>query len=857
MYRLPKPALYGLAVAFAAAALLYAVLWMLYGSRALPVELGFDNKYVAADRSEYIQSVHQGSPAERAGLRAGDRIVALDGIPLKGEETLARIWKIHRPGDGVDLTVVRPGNPLPMVVHGVFRLSPSGAEERGPIHSVGLTILNLYPFVFLVVGFAVLFLRVNERNAWLIALLFSAFAAVPNFENDFLAVPPLLRAFAVSYRIVFGNFVAGIFYFFFAVFPTPSPIERRAPWLKWAGLVLMACLATLDLFRAFSNTVGLPSWLLSRQGHVAFSSINYGFIALGFASLIWNDLVVSSTEDRRKIRVIMWGTLVGVVPVTLSLAAVDFFEYSLSLVLLACLVVLLWVFPLSFAYAVVKHRVLEIPVLLRRSARYLLVQRGFVILLIALSVGVTLAFALSFSRYLESFTSVAMPGAIALGSVFGSVLLWTGVQVHNNVGRRIDRAFFRNAYDARVVMEELLAKIHTVTNRDELAALLEHHLREALQPSSDAVYLESNDAQLVMFTGNLPPEGAKYSPAQPGLRELAKLGRPWDVTSDAINGAPLPGSLLSVSPECLVPIRGRDSRLAGLILLGTRLSEEPYSREDKRLLSLVANQAGVALESIVLAEKIAERMEAERRVTQEMDFARQVQARLLPQNLPAMKTLQYAGQCLPALKVGGDYYDFLELRPGRLGLVLADIAGKGVAGALLMANLQANLRSQYAMAVEDLPRLLSSVNRLFFQSTNQSSYATMVFADYDDTTRVLRYANCGHLPALILRTSQTGAVAEWLDSTSTVLGLFEELPIKVAEIKLRPGDTFVLYTDGVTEAANPAGEEFGEQRLVEVLTNSGAQSATELTQAVCTAVEHFSPGEQFDDITLVVARCTS
>jgi serine phosphatase RsbU (regulator of sigma subunit) len=285
------------------------------------------------------------------------------------------------------------------------------------------------------------------------------------------------------------------------------------------------------------------------------------------------------------------------------------------------------------------------------------------------------------------------------------------------------------------------------------------------------------------------------------------------------------------------------------------LSEEPYSREDKRLLNLVANQAGSALESIVLAEKIADQMEAERRVTQEMEFARQVQARLLPQNLPPMKTLQYAGQCLPARKVGGDYYDFLELRPDRLGMVLADIAGKGVAGALLMANLQANLRSQYAMAVEDLPRLLGSVNRLFFQSTDQSSYATLFFADYDDNTRVLRYANCGHLPGLVLRNSQSGPSIEWLDSTSTVLGLFEEVPIHVAEVQLHPSDVFVLYTDGVTEATNPQDEEFGEQRLIEVLTRCSALSASELTRAVCSAVEQFSPGEQFDDITLVVARC--
>ena len=199
----------------------------------------------------------------------------------------------------------------------------------------------------------------------------------------------------------------------------------------------------------------------------------------------------------------------------------------------------------------------------------------------------------------------------------------------------------------------------------------------------------------------------------------------------------------------------------------------------------------------------------------------------------------------------------LSFGPTGLGMVLADIAGKGVAGALLMANLQANLRSQYAMAVEDLPRLLSSVNRLFFQSTNQNSYATLFFADYDDNTRVLRYANCGHLPGLVLRNSRSSSQIEWLDSTSTVLGLFEEVPIEVAEIKLHPGDTFVLYTDGVTEAANANGEEFGEDRLVEVLTKSGARSATELTHAVCAAVEQFSPGEQFDDITLVVARCTS
>ena len=154
-----------------------------------------------------------------------------------------------------------------------------------------------------------------------------------------------------------------------------------------------------------------------------------------------------------------------------------------------------------------------------------------------------------------------------------------------------------------------------------------------------------------------------------------------------------------------------------------------------------------------------------------------------------MKTLEYTGACIQARKVGGDYYDFLELRPGRLALVLADIAGKGVSGALLMANLQANLRSQYAMAVDDLPRLLASVNRLFYESTDDASYATLFFADYDDSTRKLRYANCGHLPPLCCAPAKlagSGSKApkvEWLHSTCTVMGLFEAWQCEIAEVR--------------------------------------------------------------------------
>jgi serine phosphatase RsbU (regulator of sigma subunit) len=202
--------------------------------------------------------------------------------------------------------------------------------------------------------------------------------------------------------------------------------------------------------------------------------------------------------------------------------------------------------------------------------------------------------------------------------------------------------------------------------------------------------------------------------------------------------------------------------------------------------------------------------------------------------------------------VGGDYYDFLDLGQNRLGLIIGDIAGKGIAAALLMANLQANLRSQCATALVDPQRFLESVNQLFFENTDASAYATLFFGEYDDPTRRLRYANCGHLPGLILRSDRR---VERLDSTATVLGLFPDWSCSIGECTLAPGDNLVLYTDGVTESFNERDEEFGEQRLVESLHRSRELPAETVMSSVLRDLRDFSPNEQRDDITLIVARC--
>jgi serine phosphatase RsbU (regulator of sigma subunit)/catechol 2,3-dioxygenase-like lactoylglutathione lyase family enzyme len=248
----------------------------------------------------------------------------------------------------------------------------------------------------------------------------------------------------------------------------------------------------------------------------------------------------------------------------------------------------------------------------------------------------------------------------------------------------------------------------------------------------------------------------------------------------------------------------------------------------------------------------AEKLESERRAAQEMEIAKQVQARLFPQTSPPLRTLDYAGTCIPARSVGGDYYDFLDLGQERLGLVIGDVAGKGIAAALLMANLQANLRSQCAIASDQPERFLCSANQLFYENTSESAYATLFFAEYGDAARRLRYANCGHLSALVLRGS--GAL-ERLHSTCTVLGLFKEWHCSLAECQLCAGDTLALYTDGITESFSETGEEFGEHRLVATLQSHPELPAQALIEEIVQALRRFSPQEQHDDITLVVGKC--
>ena len=395
--------LLGLAILFASATIVYSVAWMYYVRATITVEVGMDTE--PADNGVVVRDVWRDAPAQRSGLRAGDMITAINGRPISGQagiNAINAIWFESHPGETVHLTVLRAGVPGPLQINPVFRRQ-KGFGDTSLAKRGAARILGFYPLLFLVVGLAVLFLRFEDRNAWLLAMVFAGLIAQPAVPWALAFAPAVLRDVCYTYSAILKSLMPGLFYFFFAVFPTRSPIDRKLPWLKWLLLATGACLGwggipigDLAALPFISHHVSLRTIGLTRL------TVGYSTVVLGLISLLLNMFSVTRVEDRRKLKVMLWGTLVSIGPAVLIGLPYDLLRSETPFWLIFARAVLLFVMPLSFAYAVVKHRVMDIPVLLRRSARYFLVERGFAILILIFSVGITLWFGQAFSRRFSS-----------------------------------------------------------------------------------------------------------------------------------------------------------------------------------------------------------------------------------------------------------------------------------------------------------------------------------------------------------------------------------------------------------------------------------------------------------------------
>jgi sigma-B regulation protein RsbU (phosphoserine phosphatase) len=260
-----------------------------------------------------------------------------------------------------------------------------------------------------------------------------------------------------------------------------------------------------------------------------------------------------------------------------------------------------------------------------------------------------------------------------------------------------------------------------------------------------------------------------------------------------------------------------------------------------------AAQTALAQEVARLTTAIGREMAQRERINRELEIAREVQEHLFPQRLPPVKGVDYCGQCRPAREVGGDYYDFLDL-PGRLGIAIGDVSGKGVGAALMMASLEAALRA-LSSVVHNPADLMERVNHLICQASTANRYATLFYAEYDPATRSLSYVNAGHNAPIVVRNS--GSQVTRLETGGSVIGLLPQR-YELGVFHLQPGDLVVLFTDGVSESMNSRDEEWGEDSLIQLAQTCYALTALQVMTRILAAAQAFAAGApQHDDMTLV------
>jgi sigma-B regulation protein RsbU (phosphoserine phosphatase) len=802
--------------------------------------------------------------AAAAGLMAGDVVRRIDGRPVR--YLMADLWVPLRRASAGDRLVVdfwRPGTPPGATQRASIVLRPLRTGAVPVAEWVGFALFNVaLPLFCTVLGFWVAAVRVTDGRAWLLLLLV---LSLPEFAGGYFRFlggrDDLVGRVAAAYQPLLANIWPTAMLFFALSFPERLAIDRRFPWLKWVVIVPIA-IRVIGLNPVYDFVARRdPPSALRLQDSLAWTETYFGtsyplFILLFLGIMAYRAYTEPQRDARRRLWLVLAGAGLSVAPLVAFLVGLALGVRNLPEWVFLIIVGPLLLFPLTMAYAIVVHRAMDVRVVVRQGLQYLLARGSLRALQLVVS-SATLAGAIVLVSRSASFATQALSMAVGLSIV---VLVR---RFSETLRERVDRRFFRDAYDADQILSELADKVRTMIETRPLLEMVTHRIAEALHVPRVAILLNEG-GRLSMAYGVGFADSAPVAIAASGAtaRRLQREPHVPVHVNEADSWVKTVGdeerrALAHLESELLLPL-SLNQKLVGVMSLGAKRSEEPYSPSDLRLLGSVATQAGLALENSRLNGQITLEIAEREKRGRELEIAREVQERLFPQSYPPVQGLELAGACRPALAVGGDYYDFIPLGAGRLGIAIGDISGKGIPAALLMATLRAFLRGQTVRGRSDLAGLIADLSGLVYESSAPNRYATFFYAEYDPASGRLVYVNGGHNPPVVLRGGAAGpAETVRLDAGGPVIGLLPECAYEQGEVQLGAGDLLVAFTDGVSEAMNGAQEEWGEERLLPVLQQIRCEPPAVVIERVMAAADAYVAGApQHDDMTLVVVKCT-
>ncbi|MCK4351638.1 MAG: SpoIIE family protein phosphatase [Candidatus Krumholzibacteria bacterium] len=780
-------------------------------------------------QSLVIRKVKQEGPNSDLMVDAGDRIIAVNGefvhnvnhykyLTYSNTDHMPQLYTLQR-GDSLFELQVRH-TPQP---------------EKKLNRKFALMVVG---FTFILLGFIVIMRRPD-----ILGVLFATNFYIFSFlltERPVTGVKLFHITGELFYDFLF-IFLPAFFLHFALLFPgrTIDVGTRRARLIRtiYIPSTVLFILTFLLALMSFSGAdVSLAIVI------VALISIYWAvYIVLILVAFV-RTYSASDKAQRVKFRIVVIGLALGIVPFAMVMVLKQFLPAE-SLPRAHLSAIFLVAIPISFAFSILKHGAMELDIMFRKGVTFailagLLVGLYFVIVNV---LGDRFGHLLGVPRSFVTLITI-----ILLALVFAPAR--TVIQIS------VDRLFYssRKVFRDRVI--EFNRSIQYLISVDEISDFVATEIRDICDASSVYLFMKepggnyalrgSYPREKRLALTSFPPDTALISLMK--RKRLPQMIEFFDKLWMTNNLDRISRELISMGSVSVAVPMIEQTDLFGFVLVGPKNSGKPYKIDDAEVLELLGERSAAALRNVELYRDSL----AKQKLEKELSLAAEIQLRLLPEKPPTLAGSEILGGLKTSMEVGGDFYDFVDLPSGKIGLAVADVSGKGIPAAMLMTTLQASFRAE--AAIERTPaEILSSLNESLYERSDQTKFATFFYASYDDRTKLLHYANGGSFPPIVL--SSDGRINK-LQRGGTLVGISRESVYGEGIIKLKPGDIVAVYTDGIIDQENERQEPYGESSLIEFLRNNSHLSLNNIIEKLFATLLAFGQNNLKDDMTIVLLR---
>ncbi len=652
----------------------------------------------------------------------------------------------------------------------------------------------------------------------------------------FSLIFPRERKFLQDYpRVAYFLYLPHVFHFLVVLlFRSPDSITSLSNATLSNSL-------TSTLLQPLMIVVNLVLSLLSifYEFHINFFAlINLIYVVAAIIIMYKGYQSLTSPRAKHQVALVLWGIRVSVGLYAIAFLLPKLFPFQTSDTIIYFLTILaLLIGAGSIAWAIIKYQFLDISQSISRR------------FLFSICSGLLLGFYLIIYDQTKKMTAAIWIPIAVLEVLFIILAVILFQPALSGIRYVIDKLFGRDKSDYNQVLQVLSHDILTIMDLDNLKEKITKTLTESMMLENVHLIIENKSGDFVVnYEQGGIMELNKFSQNGDFINLMRRVNKPigYDEIIARIAQSKEAKLLSKLNSYLLIPLAHRGD-LNGILCLGNKLTRTSFSVEDARLLNVLSDQIAIALENIALYQTKLEKQHIEK----EISVAREIQKMLLPYQLPQGKNFEISAMNIPSKEVGGDYYDFIQLDDHHIGFAIGDISGKGIPGALLMSNLQATLRAS-VWQLREPADVMKKINNQIAETTSPEKFATFFYGILDSKKLTFTFTNAGHNYPIIKK--QDGQYCHLTD-VGLVIGVKADFEYDQTKMKLSHGDTLVFYTDGITEALNPQTEEFGDQKLLDIIVNYPYRSAEELRNFIYEEMIRFTQGEsQYDDLTLIVLQ---